>query len=126
VTPAAVEPLAAALAPQSAEAPARKLHKLHKLRRARLLAAKPHAGDRYRVRMAFGRVAVATAALSVRCRARVAGARLRGRGAIVGHVATCTWRIPVTAGGRRLAVRVKVSGRHGISLVRSARLLVAS
>jgi uncharacterized protein YkwD len=124
VTPAAVEPLAAAaLTPQDADAPARKLHKL---RRTRLLAARPHAGDRYRVRMAFGRVKVATAALSVRCRARVAGVRLRGRGEIAGHVATCTWRIPAKARGRRLAVRVKVSGRHGISLVRGARLLVAA
>jgi uncharacterized protein YkwD len=124
VTPAAPEPApaAAAITPQSAEAPARKLHKLH---RVRLRAAKPHAGDPYRVRMSFGRVPVATAALSVHCRARLAGLRLRGAGEIAGHIATCTWRIPAKASGRRLVVHVKVSGRHGVSLVRSARLLVA-
>jgi hypothetical protein len=51
---------------------------------------------------------------------------MHGAGAIAGHVATCTWRIPARARGRRLVVRVKVSGRHGVSLVRSARLLVGS
>jgi uncharacterized protein YkwD len=123
LTPAVTEPAlaAAAIAPQSAGAPAKKLHKL---RRARLRAAKPHAGDSYRARMSFGRVPVATAALSVHCSARLAGRRLQGTGGIAGHVATCTWRIPVKARGRRLIVHVKVSGRHGVSLVRSARLLV--
>jgi hypothetical protein len=112
-------PVAAALTPQRAE------QTQHRLRGPRLLAAKPHAGDPYRARLSFGRVPVATAALSLHCHARIAGRLLRGTGEIAGHVATCTWRIPARAGGKRLLVRVKVSGRHGVSLVRSARLLVA-
>ena len=35
-------------------------------------------------------------------------------------------RFPPSAGGERLVVRVKVSGRHGVSLVRSARLIVGA
>ena len=49
---------------------------------------------------------------------------LQGAGEIAGHVATCTWTIPANAAGERLAVTVKVSGRHGVSLVRHAKLTV--
>ena len=98
----------------------------HRKRVTRLHAAKPHAGDSYTVRVSFGRVPVATSALAVRCRARVSGKRLEGAGAIDGHQATCTWQIPDSAGGLRFLARVKISGRHGVSLVRSARLIVSS
>ena len=86
--------------------------------------SKPRAGEAYAVRMSFGRVPVATAALAVGCRARLAGARLKGTGEIAGHAATCKWKIPASARGEHLVVIVKVSGRHGVSLVRTARLIV--
>ncbi len=89
-------------------------------------AAKPHAGEVYAVRMSFGRVPVATDALSVHCRARLSGGLLKGSGDIAGHVATCTWKIPGGARGEHLRVSVKVSGRHGVSLVRHARLIVGA
>ncbi|HSS57572.1 MAG TPA: CAP domain-containing protein [Solirubrobacteraceae bacterium] len=97
-----------------------------KLRRTRLVVAKPRAGEHYTVRMSFGRVRVATESLAIGCRARLGSRHLRGTGEIEGHVATCTWAIPARAEGRRLAVTVKVSGRHGIALVRHARLIVGS
>ena len=100
------------------------MKRTHRHRSTRLHAAKPHAGSAYTVSLTFGRVPVATSALAVRCRARLAGAHLRGRGEIAGHVATCTWQIPEKARGERLHARVKISGRHGVSLVRSARLIV--
>ncbi len=74
--------------------------------------------------MSFGRVPVATSSLSVGCRARLSGKRMRGDGDLAGHVAICTWKIPAGARGERLVVTVKVSGRHGVSLVRKARLIV--
>jgi hypothetical protein len=95
-------------------------------RTTRLLVAKPHAGKAYAARMSFGRVRVATSALAVGCRARISGKRLHGRGDIAGHAATCTWQIPDGARGARLVVTVKVSGRHGISFVRNAKLIVGS
>jgi uncharacterized protein YkwD len=93
-------------------------------RTTRLVVAKPHAGTAYAARMSFGRVRVATSALAVGCRARLSGKRLQGSGDIEGHVATCTWQIPENARGERLVVTVKVSGRHGVSLVRHAKLIV--
>jgi uncharacterized protein YkwD len=93
-------------------------------RTTRLAVAKPHAGEAYTARMSFGRVPVATSALAVGCRARVAGTRFWGKGDIAGHVASCTWQIPAGARGERLVVTVKVSGRHGVSLVRRAKLIV--
>jgi uncharacterized protein YkwD len=98
----------------------------HKLRRTRLTVTKPLAGHDYVVHMSFGSVRVATRSLAITCRARLAGRHVKGAGAITGHVATCAWAIPAGADGRRLAVTVKVSGRHGISLVRHARLIVGS
>ena len=89
-----------------------------------LKVAKPHAGKPYVARMSFGRVPVATSALDVACRARLSGRRLKGSGEIEGHVATCIWKIPADARGERLAVTVKVSGRHGVALVRHAKLIV--
>jgi hypothetical protein len=50
---------------------------------------------------------------------------MRGAGGVNGHVATCRWSIPANARGKRLVVTVKVRGRHGVSLVRHARLIVA-
>ena len=85
---------------------------------------KPHAGEDYAVRMAFGPVRVATENLAVRCRAKLAGKRMRGKGEIGDHVATCTWAIPAGADGKRLKLTVKVTGRHGISLVRHAKVIV--
>ena len=85
---------------------------------------KPQAGSAYTVRMSFGRVPVATSALAVRCRAKLPGKRMRGSGEIAGHTATCTWSIPAGASGKHLVVRVKVSGRHGVTLVRRAHLIV--
>jgi hypothetical protein len=76
--------------------------------------------------MSFGRVRVATESLAIGCRARIGSTHWWGTGEIAGHVATCTWAIPERAGGRRLAVTVKVRGRHGITLVRHARLVVGS
>jgi hypothetical protein len=96
----------------------------HKARSTRLVVAKPHAGEDYAVRMAFGPVRVATENLAVRCRAKLAGKRMRGKGEIADHVATCTWAIPAGADGKRLKVTVKVTGRHGISLVRHAKMIV--
>ncbi len=87
---------------------------------------KPHAGEAYAVRMAFGRVPVATSALSVGCRARLSGKILDGSGDIAGHVATCKWKIPAGARGEHLRVTVKVTGHHGVSLVRHARLIVGA
>jgi uncharacterized protein YkwD len=126
--PAAVAPAVPATSATDAPTPPAAVPAKAALARrgARLHAARPHAGDVYRVRLSFGRVPVATAALSVRCRARLAGTRVRGAGAIAGHVATCAWRIPATARGRRLVVRVRISGRRGVSLARSARRLVGS
>jgi hypothetical protein len=96
----------------------------HKHRRARLSAGKPYAGRDYSAQLSFGRVPVATAALDIGCRARLAGKRLKGTGDIVGHAATCTWTIPDGARGERLVVRVKIEGRHRVSLARAARLIV--
>ena len=70
---------------------------------------------------------VATENLAVRCRAKLAGKRIEGKGEIADHVATCTWADPgrsATASASRS--RVKVSGRHGISLVRHAKLIVGN
>jgi hypothetical protein len=111
----------AASVPAKAET-AKKVAK--KARRTRLEVAKPHAGDTYKARMSFGRVPVATSALGIGCRARLSGKSLAGDGAIAGHLATCTWKIPADAKGERLVVTVKVSGRHGVSLVRRAKLIV--
>jgi uncharacterized protein YkwD len=125
VVPSSTEPaeaIGSALAESSHESAP--VERKHRKRTTRLHAAKPHAGDAYTVRMAFGRVPVATSALAVRCHARLSGKRLSGTGEIAGHVATCTWQIPEGAGGDRLVARVKISGRHGVSLVRSARLIV--
>jgi uncharacterized protein YkwD len=121
--PAAVTPQigSAITSASKAAAPATRRHKL---RRTRLAVGKPHAGAAYSARLSFGRVPVATSALAVRCRARLSGELMRGDGAIAGHVATCTWSIPAHARGERLVVTVKVSGRHGVSLVRKARLIV--
>jgi hypothetical protein len=108
---------AAPAAGQSAARPAR-------TRRTRLRAARPHAGAAYRVRLSFGGVPASAPGLSVGCHARLAGIRVRGAGAIAGHVATCTWQIPARAGGQRLVVRVRISGRPGVSVARSARRTV--
>jgi len=86
--------------------------------------AKPHAGENYAVRLAFGPVRVATENLAVRCRAKLAGKRMRGKGEIADHLATCTWAIPAGADGKRLKLTIKVTGHHGISLVRHAKLIV--
>ena len=99
--------------------------RLHKLRRTRLAVAKPHAGTVYAARLSFGRVPVATSALAVRCHAKLSGESLKGAGEIVGHAATCKWSIPAGARGAHLHITVKVSGRHGVSLVRDARLIVS-
>jgi uncharacterized protein YkwD len=98
----------------------------HKLRRTRMKAAKPQAGRDYTVHLLFGRAHIATSKLSVGCRARLAGERMRGAGLVDGRVATCKWSIPADAAGKRLVVTVKVHSRHGVSLVRHARLIVAS
>jgi len=74
--------------------------------------------------MSFGKVPVSTSALDIGCRARLSGASIKGDGDIAGHVATCAWTIPAGSGGERLVVTVKVSGRHGVSLVRRAKLIV--
>ena len=88
--------------------------------------AKPRAGKPYAVLMSFGRVPVATSALNVGCRARLSGKLLKGSGDISGHVATCTWKIPADARGEHFTVTIKVSGRHGVSLVRHAKLIVGA
>jgi hypothetical protein len=114
---------------EAAPATSSKAAKAERSRRARtttLRASKPHAGTVYRVHMRFGRVPVATAALAVGCRARLSGASLTGKAALTGHVATCAWKLPADARGERLVVTVKVSGRHGVSLVRHARLIVGA
>ena len=123
-SPAVTEIGSAITAPEAAQA----VHadRRHKLRRTRLAVTKPHAGQNYVVHMSFGSVRVATASLAITCRARLAGRHMKGAGAITGHVATCAWAIPDGADGRRLAVTVKVSGRHGVSLVRHAKLIVGS
>jgi hypothetical protein len=96
----------------------------HKQRHTRLAVGKPQAGKPYAVRLSFGRVPVATSALALGCRARLSGERLKPTGDIAGHAATCTWSIPANARGEKLVVRVRISGRHGVSLVRTARLIV--
>jgi hypothetical protein len=96
----------------------------HRQRRTHLVLGKPHAGAAYAVRMSFGRVPVATSALAVHCRAKLPGKRMRGSGEIAGHTATCAWSIPAGATGKHLLVIVKVSGRHGVTLVRRAHLIV--
>ena len=115
--------IGSALSPESTKVAAKRSRAA---RLTRLSAAKPHAGTPYSVQLSFGRVPVATAALTLHCGARLAGRSLAGDGAIAGHVATCRWQIPANAHGARLVVRVRVSGRHGVSLVRSARLLVGA
>ena len=122
VTDAAPQ-IGGAITPQSATGTAKRSHAT---RLTRLAAAKPHAGSPYSVRLSFGRVPVSTAALALHCTARLSGKVITGAGDIAGHVATCSWRIPAGTRGERLVVRVKVSGRHGVSLVRSARLLVGN
>jgi uncharacterized protein YkwD len=137
VSPPAVPPavpaaaaVPAAVTPQigsaitSASKAAAPVARLHKLRRTRLAVAKPHAGTVYAARLSFGRVPVATSALAVRCLARLSGESLRGAGALAGHAATCKWSIPANARGERLVITVKISGKHGVSLVRHARLIV--
>jgi len=123
---AATEDIGSALlAPVSKQVSIREARR-HKARSTRLVVAKPHAGQDYAVRMAFGPVRVATENLAVRCRAKLAGERMRGKGEIADHVAICTWAIPAGADGKRLKVTVKVTGRHGISLVRHAKLIVGT
>jgi uncharacterized protein YkwD len=96
-----------------------------KLRRTRLAVSKPHAGQNFAAHLRFGKVPVATSNLAVICRARLGGRQIQGRGGeVAGHVATCRWKIPKHADGRRLRVVVKVRGRHGIALVRHASLIV--
>ena len=137
VSPPAVPPAApaaaavpAAVTPQigsairSVSKAAAPVTRLHKLRRTRLAVAKPRAGTVYAARLSFGRVPVATSALAVRCHAKLSGTSLKGAGEIVGHAATCKWSIPANARGKHLRITVKISGRHGVSLVRSARLIV--
>jgi hypothetical protein len=89
-----------------------------------MAVGKPYAGKAYAVRLSFGRVPVATSALALRCRAVLSGERLKGSGDIAGHAATCTWTIPADARGEKLKLIVKIRGRHGVSLVRTARLIV--
>jgi uncharacterized protein YkwD len=121
---AATEDIGSALlAPVSTKVTIRDARR-HKARSTRLVMVKPHAGQDYAVRMAFGPVRVATENLAIRCRAKLAGKRMHGKGEIADHVATCTWAIPAGADGKRFKVTVKVSGRHGISLVRHAKLIV--
>ena len=122
--------VSAAVTPQigsaitSASKAAAPVARLHKLRRTRLAVAKPHAGTVYAARLSFGRVPVATSALAVRCHAKLSGESLRGAGAIARHAAICKWSIPATARGERLVITVRISGKHGVSLVRHARLIV--
>jgi uncharacterized protein YkwD len=120
---ATTEGIGSALLPVSKHVTIRDARR-HKARSTRLVVAKPHAGQDYAVRMAFGPVRVATENLAVRCRAKLAGKRMRGKGEIGDHVATCTWAIPAGADGKRLKLTVKVTGHHGISLVRHAKLIV--
>ena len=76
--------------------------------------------------LSFGRVPVSTAALTLHCTARLSGRTITGAGDIAGHVRDLQLADSANTGGERLVVRVKVSGRHRVSLVRSARLLVGS
>ena len=129
--PAAPPPPAAPAAPAATSvvavpaAPGKAAKKqVRRSKSTRLKVAKPHAGEPYTVRMSFGRVPVSTSALDVACRARLSGKRLKSSGDIAGHVATCTWKIPAGAGGEKLKVTVKISGKHGVSLVRHAKLIV--
>ena len=110
--------------PEKAEAGKAAKKGVRKSKSTRLKVAKPHAGKQYVVRMAFGRVPVSTSTLDVGCRGRLSGKLLKSSGAIAGHVATCTWKIPADARGEQFKVTVKVSGRHGVSLVRHAKLIV--
>jgi uncharacterized protein YkwD len=117
---AAVTPqIGSAVTPASQPVAGRREH-----RRTHLVVGKPQPGAAYAVRMSFGRVPIATGTLAVRCRAKLSGKRMRGAGEITGHAATCTWSIPAGASGKRLVVIVKVSGRHGVMLVRRAHLIV--
>jgi uncharacterized protein YkwD len=123
-SPAAAEAQIGSAVTTASKKAERRAARRHKQRRARLAAAKPYAGKPYAVHMAFGRVPVATSALAVGCRARLSGKRLKGSGDVAGHAATCTWTIPGNARGKKLVVRVKVRGRHGVSLARTARLII--
>ena len=120
---ATTEGIGSALLPVSKDVTIRDARR-HKARSTRLVVTKPHAGEDFAVRMAFGPVRVATENLAVRCRAKLAGKRMPGKGEIADHVATCTWAIPAGADGKRLKLTVKVTGHHGISLVRHAKLIV--
>ncbi len=82
----------------------------HKARSTRLVVTKPHAGEDLRRAHGIRPVRVATENLAVRCRAKLAGKRMQGKGEIADHVATCTWAIP--AGARRQAAQAHGQG-HG-------------
>ena len=120
--PAAAQTVVAAPAKADTGKSAKK--RVRKSKATSLKVAKPHAGKAYVVRMSFGRVPVSTSHLNVGCRGRLSGKLLKSTGDIAGHVATCTWKIPADARGEQLRVTVKVSGRHGVSLVRHAKLIV--
>ena len=120
--PAAAQTVVAAPAKADTGKSAKK--RVRKSKATSLKVAKPHAGKPYVVRMSFGRVPVSTSHLNVGCRGRLSGKLLKSSGDIAGHVATCTWKIPADARGEQLKVTVKVSGRHGVSLVRHAKLIV--
>ena len=76
---AATEGIGSALLPVSTAVTIRDARR-HKARSTRLVVAKPHAGEDYAVRMAFGPVRVATENLAVRCRAKLAGKRMPRQG----------------------------------------------
>jgi uncharacterized protein YkwD len=125
--PAPAAPVAAqtaAGAPAQAETGKSAKKRARKGRATSLKVDKPHAGKPYAVRMSFGRVPVSTSHLDVGCRGRLSGKLLKSSGDIAGHVATCTWKIPADASGEQFKLTVKVSGRHGVSLVRHAKLIV--
>jgi uncharacterized protein YkwD len=98
--------------------------RVHRSKSTSLKVVKPHAGKPYAAHMSFGRVPVSTSALKVGCRGRLSGKLLESSADMAGHMATCTWKIPAGARGKQLNVTVKVSGRHGVSLVRHAKLIV--
>ena len=77
--------IGSALSPESTKVAAKRSRAA---RLTRLSAAKPHAGTPYSVQLSFGRVPVATAALTLHCGARLAGRSLAGAGAIAGQAAT--------------------------------------
>ena len=90
-----------------------------------LKAFLPHAGKPYAVRMAFGPRARRDRRRShVRCRARVAGKRLKSSGRHRRSRRDVQLEAPGGARGERLKMTVKISGRHGVSLVRRANLIV--